>query len=42
LVIARGVGELLDAILRDGKPVADRKLLTNPAGQRVNVELDHR
>jgi hypothetical protein len=40
LMIAGGVGELLDAILRDRKPVADGDLLADAIAERVNVDVD--
>ena len=39
-MIAGGIGELLDAILRDLEPVADRDLLADAIAERVNVNVD--
>ena len=40
LVIAGGVGELVDARLRHLHPVADRDLLADAGAERADVDVD--
>ena len=41
LVIPGGLGELVDARLRDLHPAAGGDLLADTAAERANVEFDH-